>query len=636
MEGDSQMKKTILALSIALVITACGKDDASTTATAPAATAESAAPAKPVASAEESAKQLNGIYEAYFEESLKLNPVQATFLGDKRYNDQLPNFLGAEYREQSRALAQKYLDQVAAIDPAVLTGQDRLSHEIFVRERKLELEGMQYPDHLIPINQFYNVANFVVQLGSGQNAQPFVTVEDYDMWLKRVAQVPVIFDQAIANMREGMEKGIVQPRVLMEKVLPQIKAQVVAKPEDSVFYGPITNMPKEIADADRQRITAEYTAAIKDTLVPAYQKLHDFIEKEYLPKTRDTVGLAALPNGDAWYAFEVKQSTTTDKTPEEIHQIGLAEVARIQGEMEKVKAEVGFTGTLKEFFADVKKNEKLYFKTEDEMIGAYKAFRATLDPLLPKLFEVFPKADYEIRPVEAYRAASSSSGSYQPPSADGSRPGIFYANTYDLKARPKTALESLFLHEAAPGHHFQLTIQQELESLPKFRRYGGETAFAEGWGLYAESLGKELGVYTDPYMYFGALDAELWRSIRLVTDTGIHAKGWTRDQVLDYMYANSPVEPTRAISEAERFMAIPGQALAYKMGQLKIRELRTKAEQALGPKFDLRKFHTEVLRDGAVPLSVLEAKIDRWIAEVQAAPAAAPAPAATPAAPAGT
>lgn len=613
------MKKTLLALSIALAVAACGKDEAPNTAANAPAPVAAAAPTP--ADAATRAQQLNGIYEAYFEESLKLNPVQATFLGDKRYNDQLPNFLSAEYREQSKALAQKYLDQVKAVDSNGLTGQDRLSYDIFVREREIELEGFQFPDHLIPINQFYNVANFVVQLGSGQNAQPFETVEDYDAWLKRVAQVPVIFDQAIANMNEGIAGGIVQPRVLMEKVLPQIQAQIVAKPEDSIFYGPIENLPAAFSDADKQRITEAYVAAISGTLVPAYQKLHDYIADDYLPKTRDSVGLGAQPNGAAWYAYRAKVATTTDKTPDEIHAIGLSEVARIQAEMEKVKAEVGFQGTLKEFFVAVKKKPELYFKTEDEMIDAYKAFRATLDPLLPKLFEVFPKADYEIRPVEAYRAQSASSGSYQQPSADGTRPGIFYANTYDLKARPKTALEALFLHEAAPGHHFQLTIQQELETLPKFRRYGGETAFAEGWGLYSESLGKELGVYTDPYMYFGALDAELWRSIRLVTDTGIHAKGWTRDQVLEYMYANSPVEPTRAVSEAERFMAIPGQALAYKMGQLKIRELRTKAEQALGPKFDVRKFHTEVLRDGAVPLAVLEGKIDRFIADQQGAPA---------------
>ncbi|TMQ02548.1 MAG: DUF885 domain-containing protein [Deltaproteobacteria bacterium] len=291
--------------------------------------------------------------------------------------------------------------------------------------------------------------------------------------------------------------------------------------------------------------------------------------------------------------------------------------------MKAVMDQVGFKGELKEYFASLKANPAMYFKTEDELLAAYREFRRTVEPLLPKLFEVKPKADFEIRPVEAFRAASASGGSYQAPSEDGSRLGIFYVNTFDLKARPRWALESLYLHEATPGHHFQIALQRELEDLPRFRRFTGETGFNEGWGLYAESLGKELGVYTEPAMYFGALDAELWRAIRLVADTGIHAKGWTRKRVLDFMYANSPVEPTRAIAEAERFMAIPGQALAYKIGQLKIRELRTRAEKALGTRFDVRAFHTEVLKDGSVPLAILEGKIDRWIGERKAGPAAA-------------
>ena len=608
-------RSTLVALvSVTFALAGCGDRPApEPAASAPAASTAPAAPARDVSA------ELAAIYEDYWQENLKLNPIQATFLGDKRYNAELPNFLSQEHRDRQRELAQRYLDQVRAFDPETLTGQDRLSWDIFVRERALELEGYAHPTHLVPVNQFYNIGNFLVQLGSGQNAQPFATVADYEAWHARVEKVPALFDQAIANMREGTKQGIVQPRVLMEKVLPQLAAHVVEEPEQSIFWGPIKNFPADFAEADRKRLEDAYRGLIVTTIVPNYRKLHDFIKDEYLPATRATVGLGALPGGPAWYAYNVKTTTTTELTPEQIHEIGLAEVARIQEEMGKVKDAVGFKGTLPEFFAYVKAKPELYFKTEEEMIGAYKAFRATLDPLLPKLFSIAPKADYEIRAVEPYRAASASSGSYQPPSADGTRPGIFYANTYDLKARPKTALESLFLHEAAPGHHFQIAIQQELGELPAFRRYGGETAFNEGWGLYAESLGKELGVYTDPYMQFGALDAELWRSIRLVTDTGIHAKGWTRDQVLEYMYANSPVEPTRAVSEAERFMAIPGQALAYKIGQLKIRELRTRAEQALGAKFDVRAFHTEVLRDGSVPLSVLEAKIDRWIEAQKAA-----------------
>jgi uncharacterized protein (DUF885 family) len=420
-------------------------------------------------------------------------------------------------------------------------------------------------------------------------------------------------------MREGMAKGIVQPRILMEKVVPQLDQHIVKRAADSTLWGPIATLPVTFSASDKQRLTGEYTALIETTMVPAYRKLRAFIADEYIPKARATVGLGGLPGGAAWYAYRVRESTTTEMAPEQIHQIGLTEVARIHGEMKAVMAQVGFKGTLKAYFASLKKNPAMYFKTEDELLAAYRGFRQTVEPLLSKLFDLKPKADFEIRPVEAFRAASASGGQYQSPSEDGSRLGIFYVNTYDLKARPRWGLESLYLHEATPGHHFQIALQRELEELPRFRRFSGETAYNEGWGLYAESLGKELGVYADPAMHFGALDAELWRAIRLVADTGIHAKGWTRKQVLDFMYANSPAEPTRAISEAERFMAIPGQALAYKIGQLKIRELRTRAEKALGPRFDVRAFHAEVLRDGSVPLSILEGKIDRWIRERQGA-----------------
>jgi uncharacterized protein (DUF885 family) len=561
------------------------------------------------------AQQLASLYDEYWEENLKLNPLQATQIGDPRYNDQLPNAQSPEHRARVREFRRRFLERAKAIGADGLAGQDRLSYDIFVRDQTTELEGFDFPQHLVPINQFNNVANQIAILGSGKGAQPFKTVADYDAWIRRASQVPVVFDQAIANMREGMAQGIVRPRILMEKVLPQLDQHIVKKASDSTLWGPITAMPAGFSAADKQRLTAEYTALIESTIVPAYRKLRAFIADEYLPKCSDAVGLGALPNGAAWYAYRVRDSTTTDLDPERIHQIGLAEIARIHGAMKSVMEKVGFTGELKEYFASLKSNPAMYFKSEDELLEAYRGFRRTVEPLLPRLFGVRPRADFEIRPVESFRAASASGGQYQAPSEDGSRLGIFYVNTFDLKARPRWALESLYLHEATPGHHFQIALQRELQQLPRFRRFSGETAFNEGWGLYAESLGKELGVYTDPAMYFGALDAELWRAIRLVADTGIHAKGWTRKQVLDFMYANSPVEPTRAIAEAERFMAIPGQALAYKIGQLKIRELRTRAEKALGAGFDVRAFHTEVLKDGSVPLAILESKIDRWIAE---------------------
>jgi uncharacterized protein (DUF885 family) len=459
------------------------------------------------------------------------------------------------------------------------------------------------------------------QMGSGQGAQPFKTVKDYDDWLSRAAKGPAIFDQAIANMREAVPKNIVQPRVLMEKVLPQLDANIVDDPEKSIYWGPITNMPKAFSAADRERITAAFRTTISTQLVPAYKRLRAYIGDEYLPKTRDTFGMGALPGGAAWYAHKVHDNTTRSLSPAQVHQIGLDEVARLQDGMREVAKDMEYTkpvkslAELKEFFSWVKARDDMYFKSREELLKAYQEFGVNVAPKLPTWFNLRPKADYQVRLVEEFREASASSGSYQGPPLDGSRPGVFYVNAYDLKARPRWALEALSLHEAAPGHHFQISLQRELGDLPMFRRFSRDTAYIEGWGLYAEWLGYEMGIYKDPVARFGALDAELWRAIRLVTDTGIHFKGWTRQQTLDYMFENSPTEQTRAVSEAERFAAIPGQALAYKIGQLKIIELRKRAEKALGKKFDVRAFHDEVLKDGAIPLDVLESKIDRWIQE---------------------
>jgi uncharacterized protein (DUF885 family) len=599
--------------SIALALLACGGG----TESGPAAvqSSEAAPPAPAQVTPAGPAEELQTLYADYWEENLELNPIQATQIGDPRYNDRLPNSLSPEYRERLRDFHRRYLEKARAISADTLSGQDRLSYDVFVRDQAMELEGFDYPQHLVPVNQFNNAANMIAMLGSGKGAQPFKTVADYEAWLRWAGQVPVIFQQAIDNMREGMAQGLVQPRVLMVKVLPQLDQHIVAKAQDSTLWGPINAFPADFSAEDKERLTASYAALIEKTLVPAYRQLRAFIADEYLPKCRDTVGLSAVPNGAAWYAYRVRNSTTTDLSPDQIHQIGLDEVARIHGEMRAVMKQTGFKGDLKAYFRSLKRNPAMYYKSEEELLTAYRDFRRTIEPLLPKLFEVKPKADFEIRPVEAFRAASAAGGQYQAPSEDGTRLGIFYVNTFDLKARPRWALESLYLHEATPGHHFQIALQRELTELPRFRRFSGETAYNEGWGLYAESLGKELGVYAEPAMYYGALEAELWRAIRLVTDTGIHAKGWTRKKVLDYMYANSAVEPTRAIAEAERFMAIPGQALAYKIGQLKIRELRSRAEKELGPRFDVRAFHTEVLKDGSVPLAILESKVDRWIGE---------------------
>jgi uncharacterized protein (DUF885 family) len=571
------------------------------------------------ASGKQRAAQLASLYAEFWEENLKLNPLTATFAGDPRYNGELPNFLAPEFEQQSRAFEKKYLDRARAIGNEGLTGQDRLSYDIFTLNRESALEQLEFPDRLLPIDQFSNIANSFAQFGSGTSAQPFATVKDYEDWLKRAARGPVIFDQAIVNMREGVKAGIVQPRVLMEKVLPQLDANIDDDVEKTIFWGPVKNFPADFSAADRERLTAAYRAMIGTQLMPAYKRLRAFIADEYLPKTRATFGMNALPNGAAWYAHKVRDNTTHSMSPAQVHQIGLDEVARIHDGMRAVAKDLGYPKStqslleLKAFFEWMKARDDMYFASREALLDAYQKFHSDVDPLLPAYFNLRPKSSHEVRLVEPFREASASAGQYQGPSIDGKRAGVFYVNAFDLKARPKWALSSLSLHEAAPGHHFQISLQRELGDLPMFRRFSRDTAYIEGWGLYAEYLGYEMGIYKDPVARFGALDAELWRAIRLVTDTGIHFKGWSREQTLDYMFANSPTEQTRAVSEAERFSAIPGQALAYKIGQLKLVELRKRAEKALGKKFDVKAFHDEVLKDGAIPLDVLEKKIDRWI-----------------------
>lgn len=560
---------------------------------------------------------LHALFGEHFERDLELNPLSATFIGDNRYNDRMANSNSPEYIAAATAMDEEFLARLLEIDRDKLAYQDQLSFDLFKINREQSLEGNQFPFELQPINQFYSVTNFFVQLGSGTSAHPFKTVKDYDDFLSRADDYATIVDQIISNMTEGMRQGVTQPRILMEKLLPQVDAHIVDNPQDSNFYGPITNMPDDFSDEDRARLTAAYEEKIANTIVPAYQRISNFVGDEYLGAARETVGLYAQPNGEEWYAYMVRIRTTTDMTPDEIHQIGLSEVARIHEEMRGVMQTVGFEGDLKEFFEFVNTDDQFFFDEAEELIQGYRDMSAHITELSKDLFDVMPKTAFEVRRVEPFREASAAGGSYQSGTPDGSRPGVFYANAYDIKARGKWAMESLFLHEAIPGHHFQIMIQRENEDLPGFRRFGGFTAYSEGWGLYAESLGKELGVYTDPYQYFGGLNAELWRSIRLVVDTGLHAKQWTRQEVLDYMFENSAVAEVRAIAEAERFMAIPGQALAYKVGQLKIREIRDQAEAALGDKFSVKDFHTEVLKDGAMPLSMLDAKIDRWVQSQQ-------------------
>lgn len=576
-----------------------------------------AAPAKtshamPASSAK--ARQLDALYAQYWEESLKLNPLGATYQGDNRYNDQLPDFYSAAFRKQNHDFTARWLKKIESVGSAGLDGQALISYDIFVHDSKESLESERYPGWMMPVDQMGSIATNMAQLGNGTGAQPFKTVKDYDNWLKRGRRIPVLVDSIIADMQAGVKAGVVQPKALMTKVVPQYDAIIKDKAEDSLFWGPIKQMPASFSAADKARLTKEYQAMIANDIMPAFRKLRGYIANDYLPKTRDSVGLDKLPDGAAWYAFNVRQTTTTDLTPAQIHELGLSEVERIHGEMQQVMKDVGFKGSLQDFFKFMREDKQFQFKSEDDLLKFYRSLEARIMKRIPEQFSLVPKAGFEIRPVEAFRAESAAGGEYQSPSEDGSRPGIFYVNTFDLPSRKTWSAEDLFLHEAIPGHHFQIGIQQELKGVPAFRRFGGNTAYVEGWALYAESLGKPLGVYETPYDYFGRLQDELWRAIRLVTDTGLHSKSWTREQTIDYMMKNSAVSLTDATAEAERYVAWPSQAVAYKIGELTIQRLKKKAQAELGDRFDPRGFHAEVLKDGAVPMSILEQKVDRWIA----------------------
>ena len=599
-----------LALSLALATSACASAPSSSD--SPAGTATSATPAT------DKAAQLDRLYAEYWEEVLRMNPVMATFQGDNRYNDQLPDFYSKAFRDESSAFTRRWLERVQAIGPEGLSGQDLVSYEIFVNDARDSLAGERFPSWMLPVNQMGSIITYAAMFGSGTGAQPFKTVKDYDNWLARGSRFPVLVDSAIANMREGMKAGVVQSRALMVKVGPQIDALLKPKAEDTVFWGPIASMPADFGAADKARLTEAYRAMIERQLMPSFTRLRDFINEEYLPATRESVGMDKLPDGAEWYAFNVRQSTTTDLTPAQIHQIGLDEVARIHGEIRQVMAETGFKGSLQDFFKFMREDPRFQFTSEEALLDFHRGLEKKVMARVPEQFSLLPKAAFEVRATEAYRAKSAAGGEYQSPSEDGTRPGIFYANTYDLPTRRTWDAENLFLHEAIPGHHFQIALQQELKDLPAFRRFGGQTAYIEGWALYTESLGKALGVYETPYDYFGRLQNELWRAIRLVTDTGLHSKGWSREQVIRYMLDNSAESETQATAEAERYIAWPSQALGYKIGELKIQELKRRAQQQLGERFDPREFHAEVLKDGSLPLDVLEAKIERWIAAKKA------------------
>ncbi|RMB62762.1 DUF885 domain-containing protein [Dokdonia sinensis] len=557
----------------------------------------------------------NTLLDDYYEEGLKLNPLNATMTGDNRYNDQFPDVLSAEYKQELKAYYNKYKDALVTYDDENLSETEQMSKEVLLWDINVNLEGMEYKKDLMPIDQMWSPHLMFGQLASGASAQPFKTTEDYRNWQLRVDDYLVWLNSAEANMRKGIEEGYVLPKSLIKKVVPQMDAMAQPDVENHLFYTPVTNFPEGMTEEDKNIIRTDYKKMIEGKVIPAYAKMRDFLAGEYMDAGRDSSGYSELSDGSEYYKYAIKYYTTTNMTADEIHNLGLSEVARIRTEMEKVKAQVGFKGTLQEFFNDVRSNKKLMpYDTPEEIIANFKEMLETIKPQVNQLFSVQPKTAFEVRRTEAFREKSASA-EYNPGSLDGTRPGIFYVPIPDAATYNVYSDESLFLHEAIPGHHFQISLTQESEVLPQFRKTLWYSAYGEGWALYSESLGKELGLYTDPYQYFGTLGAEMHRAVRLVVDTGIHTKGWSREKAIAYCLENEAESEASIISEIERYMAMPGQALSYKIGQLKIRELRDRASAALGNKFDIREYHKQVLETGCIPLAVLEEKIDEWIKE---------------------
>ncbi|QIL75543.1 DUF885 domain-containing protein [Hymenobacter sp. HDW8] len=561
---------------------------------------------------------LAALFEAYSEEEARLEPFNAMQQGDNRYNDQLPNDMTQARREEVRDFYQRYLKRLGQIDRKRLGATDQTSYDILVYSLTQRLEGYAFNNWMMPFDQFGGLPTYLAVMGTGTGAQPFKTVQDYDNWLSRVGKFPVWADSAIGNFRQGIKAGVVLPKALVPKMVSQLRplAQAGADPTKSLFFGPVKNFPASFSAADKARLTPLFEQAIRRDLAAPYQKLADFLETEYLPQARVSSGIGALPQGAARYAYAVQVNTTTTRTPEQIYQTGLAEVARIRTAMETIKKQVGFAGDLNAFFEHLRTSPQFKpFKTPEEVLAVYNGILARITPNLPKLFGRTPKAGFEVRRVEAFREASASAH-YMPAAPDGSRPGIFYNPIPDATQYNVTrGMDALFLHEAIPGHHYQIALQQENTSQPRFRRFAIYSAYVEGWGLYAESLGRELGVYTDPYQQMGALNTEIHRALRLVTDVGLHTGKLTREEAIKYLMANEPIDEQRATAEVERYMAAPGQALSYKTGQLKISELRARYEKQLGPKFDLRAFHDEILAGGSMPLAVLEKTMDAWAAK---------------------
>lgn len=558
----------------------------------------------------EAAKRLHELFEAEWEYTLREDPVRASSLGDRRYNDRWPDVSLAAI-ERRHAHKQEVLRQLAAIPFEALSEADQLNYTLFQKKYELEIEGHAFRWYLLPLNQRGGIqtANEIA------DQIRFASVKDYEDWIQRLRTFSAYMDQTIALLREGIRTGMVHPKVILERIPAQIAAQIVDDPAASLFFRPFREFPENIPPAQRQRLIAEATAAIRESVVPAFRKFQRFFQEEYLPAGLDRVGIWQLPRGKQMYAYFARQFTTTDLTPEQIHEIGQREVRRIRAEMERVIQQTGFQGSFEQFLHFLRTDPQFYYKTPEELLTAYRALAKQIDPALVKLFRRLPRTPYGVEPIPDNIAPDTTTAYYRQPAADGSRAGTYFVNLYRPEVRPKYEMEALSIHEAVPGHHLQIALAMELGELPAFRRYGGYTAFVEGWALYSESLGEELGFYRDPYSKFGQLTYEMWRAVRLVVDTGIHYMGWTRQQAIDFFKANAGKAELDIINEIDRYIAWPGQALAYKIGELKIKELRALAARELGNRFDVREFHDVVLGSGAVPLDVLEQQVRRWIAQ---------------------
>jgi uncharacterized protein (DUF885 family) len=550
----------------------------------------------------------------YYEERLKLYPLEATGIGDTRYNNLLPVDFTDSYRDTLKGFYNRYLTDVIKYDRNNLSYNDKLSFDDFKREMEINLEGLKYPENYIPFQQFYGLTLTMGQLGSGN--QPFKTVKDYDDWLTRAGKFTAWADSSIVYFRKGITANYVLPKALVVKMIPEMEAMQVKEDTASLFFDPVRMFPGSFSEKDKNRFRTAFTDLIHQQIKPAYKKLGDFLANEYLPKARATSGISALPNGKEYYQYLIRSQTTTNKTPEEIYQLGLSEVARIGRLQDSVKNSVGFKGNMNAFFEFMKNAQQFMpYKSPAEVLAAFEKIHQKIEPNLKKMFNHVPKTPFQIRQTEAFRAASASA-EYNQGSPDGTRPGIFYVPILNATTFNTTSgMESLFLHEAIPGHHYQISLQQEDTSLPKFRRFGGNNAYIEGWALYCESLGKDLGLYPDPYQYMAALGDEIHRAIRLVVDVALHTKNMTREQAIKYMMQHEAISEQGATAEIERYMAIPGQALGYKIGALKIAALRNKYQHELGNSFNLADFHDNILKDGALPLDVLEKKMDDWAKE---------------------